>query len=265
MTSSRVQIVATIGPTSGTREGIEALVTAGMDVMRLNFSHGTHEEHATYIANLRAVAQMRNVCIPIIQDLSGPREVKTDGHGFDTTKLEITEKDLKDLDFGIAQGVEYIAQSYVGGPADVLAMRAAIEKRGAHIPIIAKIERSEAVTQIDSIIAVSDAIMIARGDLGEAVPLEQIPFIERDIIAKCNTAGKPVITATQMMLSMVESPTPTRAEVTDVAFAVIEGSDAVMLSEETARGKHPQETVAMMEKIAIEAEKHAGTRTFHNL
>ena len=145
----RTKIVATIGPATNSPARLEQLVRAGLNVARLNFSHGTHDEHTAYIANLRSVAQARGVRIPIIQDLSGPREVRSDGHGFDTTKLEITEKDLQDLDFGIAQGVDYIAQSYVGVPDDVLAMRAEIEKRGAHTPIIAKIERAEAVAQLE--------------------------------------------------------------------------------------------------------------------
>lgn len=265
MSTSKVQIVATIGPVSGTQEMLGKLIDGGMDVMRLNFSHGLHDEHAGYITNLRAAALARGVRIPIIQDLSGPRTTTETGHGFDTAKLEITEKDLQDLDFGVAQKVDYIAQSYVGTADDVLAMKEQITRRGAAIPLIAKIERHEAVQAIDSIIAVADAIMIARGDLGESVPLEEIPFIEQVIIEKCNAAGKPVITATQMMLSMVNSETPTRAEVTDVAFAVIEGTDAIMLSEETARGLHPEETVRMMERIALEAERHSAPRTPHSL
>lgn len=265
MSASRVQIIATIGPTSGTEEMLGRLIDAGMDVMRLNFSHGTYEEHASYIANLRRAAQARNVRIPIVQDLSGPRETTDAGHGFDTTKVEITEKDLQDLDFGISQNVDYIAQSYVGSVGDVFAMKEYIRGKGVHTPLIAKIERREAVADIDAIIDAADAIMIARGDLGNAVPLEEIPFIERDIISKCNAAGKPVITATQMMLSMVSNDAPTRAEVTDVAFAVIEGSDAVMLSEETARGLYPEETVKIMERVSLEAEKHISNHTVHSL
>jgi len=265
MSTSRVQIVATIGPASGTEAMLERLVEAGMDIMRLNFSHGTYEEHASYIANLRTVAKKAGKHIPVIQDLSGPRGKTEGGHAFDGTKQEITEKDLRDLDFGIAHGVEYIAQSYVGSAEDIRAMRAEIERRGAKIPIIAKIERRIAVEKADEIIAEADAVMIGRGDLGEEVPVEQIPFVEKELIEKCNRAGRPVITATQMMLSMLASPTPTRAEVTDVSYAVVAGSDAVMLSEETARGEYPVEAVAAMEKVALEAEKHMNSAERHAL
>ena len=262
MMQSRVQIVATIGPASGTEETVAKLLSLGMDVARINFSHGTHESNGGYITAIRAAAQKAGKRVPVILDLAGPRGKTAEGHAFDSQKSEITEKDLADLEYGISRGVEYIAQSYVGNATDVEAMRGEIQKRlpaqagGAHIPIIAKIERAEAVANIDEIVRVADAIMIARGDLGEAVPIEQIPFIEKDVIAKCNAAGKPVITATQMMSSMTKSPAPTRAEVTDVAYAVVEGSDAVMLSEETALGEYPEETVAAMEKISLEAERH---------
>lgn len=265
MTQSRVQIVATIGPASGTEETVSKLLSLGMDVARINFSHGTHESNGGYITAIRAAAQKAGKHVPVIMDLAGPRGKTAEGHAFDSAKAEITEKDLADLDYGISRGVEYIAQSYVGSAADVDAMRGEIQKRGASIPIIAKIERAEAVANIDEIIRVADAIMVARGDLGEAVPVEQLPFIEKDIIVKCNASGKPVITATQMMYSMTKSPAPTRAEVTDVAYAVVEGSDAVMLSEETALGEYPSEAVAAMEKISLEAERHVPNHTLHTL
>ncbi len=260
MTSSRVQIIATIGPVSGAQEILERLVDVGMDVMRLNFSHGTHDEHASYIANLRRAARQNGKRVPIILDISGPRVQTRQGHAFDAKKEKITEKDLRDLDFGIAHGIDYIAQSYVGDADDVVAMRSEIERRGARIPIIAKIERREAVEKADEIIAAADAVMIGRGDLGEEMPVERIPFIEKELIEKCNRAGKSVITATQMMFSMIEKPTPTRAEVTDVTYAVVCGSDAIMLSEETALGQYPVEAVAAMEKIAREAERHMPSR-----
>src|SRR3989344_5340686 len=170
MTTSRVQIIATIGPASGTEVILGRLVAAGMDVMRLNFSHGTHESNGGYITALRAAIQERAVRIPIIQDLAGPRAKTGDGHKFDTGKLEITAKDLLDLDFGIAHGVDYIAQSYVGTAADVVAMRKEIQRRGKNIPVIAKIERKLAVENADEIIIEADAVMIARGDLGAEAP-----------------------------------------------------------------------------------------------
>ena len=177
------------------------------------------------------------------------------GRFFDGGQDAVTEKDLHDLDFVIAQGVDYIAQSYVGSGSDIECMRAEIGKRNARIPLIAKIERQQAVACFDEILATADAIMVARGDLGAEEPLGEIPFIERDIIAKCNVAGKPVIVATQMLYSMVESPEPTRAEVTDEVFAILSGADAVLLSDETARGKYPLGAVRAMEQIALRAER----------
>ena len=254
--ASRAQIVATIGPASGSVEILRKLIKHQMDVVRLNFSWGTHEEHATYIANVRKVAQELDKRIPIIQDLSGPREQAKDGHHFSGSKNILTKKDIEDLKFGYDQQVDYVAMSYVGNDLDIVKLRKEMENLGGQIPIIAKIERKMAIENIDNIIHVTDAIMVARGDMGNEVPLEQIPFIQRMIIKKSKRAGKPVITATQMLLSMMENPTPTRAEVTDVAHAILDGSDAVMLSEESARGKYPVEAVSIMEKIVLEAEKH---------
>lgn len=255
--ASRAQIVVTLGPASKELAVIKAMVAHQMDAARLNFSWGTYQEHADYIANVRRAAQEAGRVILIIQDLSGPREQEQDGHHFNESAGDIlTEKDLKDLEFGLSQKVDYVVMSYVGSEKDVLKLQQEIKKFGGQAKIIAKIERDEAAANIDKIIEASDAIMIGRGDLGNEVPLEQIPFIQRAIIQKCKAAGKPVITATQMLFSMTQNSLPTRAEVTDVAFAIICGSDAVMLSEETARGQYPVEAVAMMEKIVLEAEKH---------
>ena len=253
--ASRTQIVATIGPVSGDGALLQKMILAGMDVARINFSHGTHESNGAYIKAVRDAATRAGKRVPIIQDLSGPREQTGATHNFDERAAEITEKDLADLEFGISQSVDYIAQSFVGSAADVSAMRAAIESRDAHIPIIAKIERREAVANIDAIITAADAIMIARGDLGLSVPIEDIPFIERDIIAKTRAAKKPVITATQMLYTMKDNPLPTRAEVTDVEYAVMLGSDAVMLSEETASGTYPLEAITEMEKMIARVER----------
>jgi pyruvate kinase len=197
--------------------------------------------------------------IPIMQDLPGPRIQEGAEHTYDPKALTLlTDEDKKSIEFGVAQKLDYIALSFVGGPADVVAAKKVVFEYLGTQKIIAKIERKVAVDLIDEIIAVSDVIMIARGDLGNEVPLEQIPFIQAEIIKRCKKAGKPVITATQMMLSMVENPTPTRAEVTDVENAIMSGSDAVMLSEETAKGKYPVETVAMMDRIILETERHEG-------
>ena len=257
MNYSRAQIVATIGPASQDKEILKQMISHQMDAARLNFSWGSHADHAGYIANIRAAAQEVGRKVPIIQDLSGPRMKTATGHEINPEAAKvITPKDLDDLTFGLEQKVDYVALSYVGDKDDILELKNEIKKRGGRALVIAKIERRAALDNLDSIIGAADAVMVARGDLGQEIPLEKIPFVEWDIIKRCKEAVKPVITATQMMLSMTENPLPTRAEVTDVAFAIINGSDAVMLSEETARGKYPVETVTMMEKIVLEAEKY---------
>ena len=266
MSQSNAQIIATIGPATKDSSVIRALVEHHMDVVRLNFSWGTYEEHAGYIASVRQVATECARHIPIIQDLSGPRVQETTGHTYDVSASNpITEKDLRDLAFGISQKVDYVALSFVGSADDIEMLRTHMDHLGVRIPVIAKIERREALLHLDSIIASADAIMIARGDLGTELPLEQIPFVERDIIARCNKMAKPVIVATQMMLSMAEHPQPTRAEVTDVAYAITAGADAVMLSEETASGKYPVEAVSMMEKIILESETHMTQKSYLHL
>lgn len=256
---SRAQIVATIGPASKDKKVLIEMMRHQMDVARLNFSHGTHEYHAELIKNIREAAVAVGRRIPIIQDLSGPRVKTKAGHGIAKTfKSVVTEKDIQDVAFGISQGVDYAVMSFVGGGKDIRDLRKAMAKFGKIIPIIGKVERKKGVQHIDEIIAESDAIMIGRGDLGNEVPLEEIPFVEKMIINKCHKAKKPVVTATQMMVSMVNNPSPTRAEVTDVAYAIISGSSAVMLSEETAIGKYPVEVIKYMEKIVLAAEKHIG-------
>jgi len=179
------------------------------------------------------------------------------GHHLDNTQEKIiTPKDLEDLKFGLEQKVEYIALSYVGKAEDVSELKKNIENLGGSAKVIAKIERDEALANLDEILAVSDAIMIARGDLGNEVSLEEIPWYEKEIIKKCKLAGKPVIVATQMMISMMRNDEPTRAEVTDVFFAIENGADAVMLSDETAVGQYPVEAVGEMEKVIRETETH---------
>ncbi len=255
--SSVSQIVATVGPASKDKDTLKSMMQAGMDIARLNFSHGTHEEHAELIKTIREASSELGLRIPIIQDLSGPRLNTAEGHELDKSATKvITEKDINDLEFGIAQQVDYVVLSFVGTVDDILELRAEMKKRNADIPIIAKIERKEGIDNIDSIIEEADAVMIGRGDLGMNIPMESVPFAQKMIIRKMKKIRKPVITATQMLLSMTTNPEPTRAEVSDVANAILDGSDAVMLSEESARGKYPVEAVAMMERIIKESEHH---------
>ncbi len=254
---SRAQIVCTIGPASKDPAILDQLVAHQMDVVRLNFSWGTHEEHAEYIAAVREAAKRAGRSIPIIQDLSGPRAQKEHGHELDTSATSvITEKDLKDLEFGLSQGVEYVCQSYVATAADIEQLRQEITKRNGTAKVMAKVERHEALGNLAAIIAASDAVMLGRGDLGQDIPIEQVPFVEASVVRACKDAGKPVIVATEMLKSMVENSEPTRAEVTDIVYAITLGADAVMLSEETARGKYPVEAVSVMERVVLEAEKY---------
>lgn len=260
MIASKTQIIATIGPSSSTKDMIRAMVGSAMDVARFNFSWGTLEEREREIALVREVAQEMGAHIPIIQDLPGPRVQHERGHGFDVHASALTDRDREYIRFGAKHNLEYIAVSFVRSAEDIADARKAVTEAGGSQRIIAKIERREAVDRIDEIIAVSDAVMIARGDLGDNVPFEEVPFIQADIIGRANRAGKPVITATEMLLSMVFSDRPTRAEVTDVVEAILLGSDAVMLSDETARGAHPAEVIAAMERILLAAERRIGPR-----
>ncbi|MHB9073258.1 MAG: pyruvate kinase [Desulfobaccales bacterium] len=332
----RTKIVCTLGPAS---DGgiLPQLIEAGMNVARLNFSHGTHAEHGARIKRLRDLAALNKAPLAILQDLSGPKlrigevpggeakilegeefylsavplkdgdpgvmvdypqiisetplgapilladgnielqvEAKTGqalkcrvvvggtirshvGINFPMHSLSLaafTEKDREDLRFGISQGVDFIALSYVRSRQDVLEAREFMRSLGADIPIIAKIEKHEALIHLDEILAEVDAIMVARGDLGIEIPPEQVPIIQKEIIAAANQAGKPVITATQMLLSMVSHSRPSRAEATDVANAILDGTDAVMLSEETAAGQFPVEAVKFLDKVSRVTEAH---------
>ncbi|QLE59023.1 pyruvate kinase [Nostoc sp. TCL26-01] len=332
----RTKIICTVGPATSAFERLQALVDAGMNVARLNFSHGAYDFHAQTAQYLRQISAEQQKPIAIMQDLCGPKirlgtlppeglmveagkevtfvlqekgntldelplplptlfamvrpgepilindgRVKlivTDrdadriravakiggvistrkGVNLPATRLpvsSITEKDLQDLRFGIQLGVDWVAVSFVRSPYDLEPAQRMIEAAGATIRVIAKIERPEAVEQIDSIIEVADAIMIARGDLGVEMPIHQVPLIQKDIIRRCNRAGKPVITATQMLESMISAPDPTRAEATDVANSILDGTDAVMLSGETAVGQYPVAAVQIMHDIAVTTEK----------
>jgi pyruvate kinase len=236
---------------------LDKLIAHGMDAARFNFSWGTHEEHAENIANVRSAAKRAGKNIPIIQDLSGPRVQEGGGHHMDASATSIiTEKDLIDLDFGIAQKVDYVCQSFVGSAQDMKQLREEIKKRSGTAKTMAKVERKEALDNIEAIIEASDAIMLGRGDLGQNIPIEQVPFAEAMVVHACKERNKPVIVATEMLKSMLDNPEPTRAEVTDIAYAIILGADAIMLSEESASGKYPVEAVSVMEKVALEAEKY---------
>lgn len=330
----RTKIVCTIGPASQSDDMMKQIAVAGMNVARLNFSHGTKDEHAQRIKTIRRIESQIGKPIAILQDLPGPK-IRTgvmqetvnlvQGQRFTFTVREVcgtldevnlpfpemvhqaakggqifvadgqlefciedvtatdiitrvviggqmgsnkgvnmpgarfslpsvTDADIDDLEFGLAHDVDWVAASFVRCAADLKPVRDVIRKSGKDVRLIAKIEKSEAVADIDAIIEAADGIMVARGDLGVEMPLEAVPSIQKMIIRKCNDAGKPVITATQMLESMISNRRPTRAEVTDVANAIIDGTDAVMLSGETAVGDYPVDTVSMMSKIAMEAE-----------
>jgi pyruvate kinase len=254
--NTKVNIVATIGPACLNAAALEAMARAGMSVARFNFAWGTVEDFPNAAALVRAAAQAAGSEVRLMADLPGPRVQEARGHTYDPAVGVLTSEDEEVLRVAVAAQLEYVALSFVGSAADLQRGRAALASLGGAQKLIAKIERKAALEHLDEIIGASDAVMVARGDLGNEVPLEEIPFIEKDIIARCKAAGTPVIVATQMMLSMVKEKEPTRAEVTDVEEAVALGADAVMLSEETAAGAYPVEAVAMMERIITAAESH---------
>lgn len=264
--SSRAQIIATIGPSSSTPKILKSMIEGQMDIARINFAWFDPADDESRIDMIRRVAAECGRVIPIIADLPGARVQLTEGHTYDASlPFSITPKDEQMLRLCIAMKVEYVALSFIRSAEDIELYREAIKNKNGSQKIIAKIECKMAVDAIDSIIEAADAIMIARGDLGKEVPLEEIPFIQKMIIAKANAAHKPVIVATQMLFSMTEHPEPTRAEVTDVEEAVAEGSDAVMLSEETASGRFPVEAVVMMERTVVATERQYAGRTRHPL
>lgn len=332
----KTKIVCTIGPASESLEMLTQLIASGLNVARLNFSHGDYEEHGNRITRIRQACKQLNKTVAILLDTKGP-EIRTGGmkeksvelvqggsivlttenikgdadriavtysdlpqdvqvgskiliddglielivESIDGTEINckiinggplssnkgvnvpgvqvslpgITEKDANDIIFGIEQGVDFIAASFVRKASDVLEIKELLEKHNAgHIQIISKIENQEGVDNLDEIIEVSDGLMVARGDLGVEIPPEEVPLVQKMMIEKCNFAGKPVITATQMLDSMERNPRPTRAEASDVANAIFDGTDAIMLSGETAAGKYPVEAVQTMSRIAVKAE-----------
>ena len=342
----RTKIVCTIGPASDSEEMIAKLIASGMNVARLNFSHGTLDYHRTIISRLKKLRKDLRKPVAILMDLQGPKirigninggsvqlrpgqeyvltsepaqgdegrvsvslkslphEVSVghpillaDGNielrvervsppevfcrvvvggllsshkGINLPASEIavdslTAKDRQDLEFGLESEVDAVALSFVRTASDVEAVKTIMKRAGGHAPVIAKIEKHAAVDNIDRILRVADGVMVARGDLGVEIDLELVPLVQKSIIQKCNALGKPVITATQMLVRMVENPRPTRAEAADVANAVLDGTDAVMLSEETAMGNYPAESVQMMDRIVRAAETALDRRKFEHL
>lgn len=257
MTIDPIQIVATIGPASKRADTVRDMIAAGMSLARLNLAHGTHEEHHSYIATIKAAAAAAGTDVPILQDLAGPRVGDMRGHTFDPNLPALTEKDQSDIDAFTDADIAYVALSYVKDEHDIALLKQALESSGSSSQVIAKIERREALENLDGIIATADGIMVARGDLGDAVPVEQLPFIKRDILARCMAAGTPSIVATEMLTSMIDDTDPSRADISDIALAVLDGTSATMLSEETAIGANPIDTVAVMRKVVDEALKHS--------
>ncbi len=330
----KTKIIATLGPASEKREMIEKLISLGVNVFRLNFSHGDHEYHRILIKRIRAIAGRLDVPIAVLQDISGPKirvghidgimqleagdrlsiyPEKTDGKDFEITinhsevlkTLEcgnsiyfadgairtevlekkadcvivqvlvggqlssrkgvnfpltdlqidaITDKDRADIAFGIELEVDYIALSFVQTADDIIRAKDIISGAGSDIPLIAKIEKAAALDHLDEIMSVADGIMVARGDLGVELGVHKVPVIQKKIIQDACNRGIPVITATQMLTSMLSSPYPTRAEVSDVANAVLDGTDAVMLSDETAVGSFPKQAIKVLDATIKETE-----------
>ena len=333
---NKTKIVATVGPASSAKDILRALVKEGVDVFRLNFSHGTHEDHQKVIEAVREINLELGSTVSLLQDLQGPKirvqEMQPDtviergqelvittrqllgnheivstsytslpkdvnvgdmvliddgkielkvkeirdidivtevvyggplksrkGINLPFTKVSapsLTEKDHVDLECGLKNNLDWIALSFVRKASDIQALREIINKSKATSRIVAKIEKPEALSNIDDIITATDAVMVARGDLGVEIWLEEVPMVQKMLVEKCNKAGKPVIVATQMMESMIENPRPTRAETNDVANAVTDGADALMLSAETAAGKYPLEVIRSMVRTIASVEKN---------
>jgi len=252
-----IQIIATIGPSCNNIDTIERMITAGMSIARLNFSWGTHEEHRAFVAMVREAADRVGRVVPIIQDISGPRVQTGSTHTFSESLDVLTVKDRADVAALADLSIEYIAQSFVKDAADIESLRAQLREVGSNSKVIAKIERSEAVTNKEAIATTADGLMVARGDLGEAVPYYTLPFVKKALLGEAITAGVPAIVATEMLTSMIDDTDPTRADISDIAHAVLDGASATMLSNETAVGSNPVEVVAVMRAVVDEAQQHA--------
>src|ERR1035437_5872582 len=239
-----VKIVSTVGPASNSPETIKALMLAGIDVVRLNLAYGTFAEHHRVITDIRRISKKLNFPVGILLDLPGTKYQKGSTRTVFTSCLEFSQKEK----------VDFVALSFLTSAAQVVEVRKMLKNMKSDVTIIAKIERAAALKAHEAILDAADGLMVARGDLASEISIEQVPLAQKQLIRAANRRGKPVITATQMLESMVRSPSPTRAEATDVANAVLDGTDAVMLSEETATGKYPVEAVKMMSKIIEAAE-----------
>jgi pyruvate kinase len=255
-----IQIIATIGPATKDTDVIAAMIRSDMSIARLNFSWGTHDEHRQFVKSVREVAKAAHVMVPILQDLSGPRIQQGAGHTFDSEVTVITEKDIADVKALADLEIEYVALSFVKDAEDVADLRTLLVEVGSQSKVIAKIERQEALDNLDEIIAAADGIMIARGDLGDAIPIETLPFVKKDILKRCNEAHKPAIVATEMLTSMIDSTDPSRADISDITHAVLDGASATMLSNETAVGTNPVKTVEVMRKVVDEAQRHTNVK-----
>lgn len=243
--SRHVKVVCTLGPASNTLEIIQKMLTAGMNVARLNFNYGTREEHHRLINNVRTASEKLGSPAAILADLPGLKKYP---------HASIKEAFLPDLEFLQTEKIDYVALSFISNARQVLEVKELLEPMHYDIPLIVKIEKALALKNSESILDIADGIMVARGDLAIQISIEKVPLAQKRLIKAANQRGKPVITATEMLESMVRSPAPTRAEATDVANAVLDGTDALMLSEESAMGKYPVKTIEMMIKIALEAE-----------
>ncbi len=240
-----VKVVCTLGPASNTPSTIEKMLAAGMDVARLNFNYGTLEEHSRLIADIRAASQKLALPTAILVDLPGFKK---------HPDASIKQAFAPYLEFVQQQNIDYVALSFISNARQVRAVKTLLKSMCYDIPLIVKIEKAPALEDSEAILDIADGIMVARGDLAIQISIEKVPLAQKQLIKAANRRGKPVITATEMLESMVRSPTPTRAEATDVANAVLDGTDALMLSEESAIGKFPVKTVETMVKIALEAE-----------
>lgn len=240
----RVKIVCTLGPASNSPDLIKRMLMAGMDIARFNLAHGTLEEHSQRISQVRSLSQKLKLPTGILIDLPGLKRCSGD------IKTAVS----RDLEFALSHNADSIALSFISSAQQVKEVKELLEGMGADIPIIVKIERSEALKESSTILDLCQGLMVARGDLALEISIEKVPLAQKQLIREANCRGKPVITATQMLESMVKSTAPTRAEATDVANAVLDGTDALMLSEETAIGNYPVEAIGMMAKIATEAE-----------
>lgn len=248
------QVIATIGPASREKETIKAMVEAGMSVARLNLSWGTLEEHSQFIDTVRELVAEMGQEVPIMLDLSGPRISTDDGHTFNREVTEVlTEKDKEALAYFADKNCEYVALSYVGSADDISSLREYLESLNLKARVVAKIERMEAVKDIAQIVEGSDAIMVARGDLGDAVPFGTLPQVKEELIIAAHSGNIPAIVATEFMTSMIENDRPTRAEVSDITDTVLDGVDALLLSDETAIGANPALAVSLMSKVIAEA------------